>query len=95
MLRFIKMIQRSICQLVGVITGLFLTIQGPIAGQAVAGEIEMSLYRVESYVPRFSTKGEMNRHYRPQLNQLKKAMHSRMLDGENLTCASQIYEEAH
>ena len=61
----------------------------------VSAEIELRLHRVDSYFPHFPAKRKMNRRYRPKLNEMADEMHLRMKAGENLVCASHIFEELH
>jgi len=79
----------------GLLAVAALTVESFFLRAAAAQELALRLYRVESYTPEFPAKRVMNRRYRPQLNALKREMQKRMREGENLTCASQIFEEAH
>lgn len=95
MQRGLKPIRFVVPAAAGVLAALGFLLQGTVSGSAAANEIELSLYRVESFAPHFAIKREMNRRFRPEVNELKKQMHKRMLDGENMACASHIYEETH
>ncbi|MEL6768862.1 MAG: hypothetical protein AAFP17_16900 [Pseudomonadota bacterium] len=62
---------------------------------APAEQIEIRLNRVESFIPHFSIKREMNAAYRPVLSQILADAHKRMGNGEGLNCSAQIFDEVH
>jgi hypothetical protein len=62
--------------------------------RAVA-EIELRLHRVESFIPVFEVKKEMNARYRRELDAIFDELHMNMMKGENFNCAAQIAEETH
>ncbi|MEM9371637.1 MAG: hypothetical protein AAGA26_10820 [Pseudomonadota bacterium] len=78
---------------------LFVGFVSPFNAQSIAneleGQVELRLNRVESYMPDFPVKREMNARYRPELDRLLSDMHARMNRGENMSCSSQIFEEVH
>ena len=62
------------------------------SGQA---QVELRLNRIESFVPRFEQKRRMNKIYRPELTELQAEIHLRLKTGQNMSCSSQIFKEAH
>ena len=58
-------------------------------------QLEMRLNRVESFIPEFPIKREMNARFRPELDAIIASAHERMKGGENLLCSAQIFEEIH
>jgi len=72
-----------------------LTLVLAVQPSLVSAEIELRLNRVESYFPHFPAKRKMNHLYRSKLNEMLDEMHQRMKAGENLVCASHIFEEIH
>ncbi|MEM9044073.1 MAG: hypothetical protein AAGC81_05220 [Pseudomonadota bacterium] len=73
----------------------FLQLTPAVTASADEGQVELRLNRVESYIPHFPIKREMNARYRPELDDLLSKMHARMHEGENMSCSSQIFEEVH
>jgi len=72
-----------------------LTLMLAVQPGLVSAQIELRLNRVKSYFPHFPVKRKMNHRYRSKLNEMMGEMHRRMEAGENLVCASHIFEEIH
>ncbi len=72
-----------------------LTLALAVQPSLVSAQIELRLNRVKSYFPHFPAKRKMNHRYRSKLNEISDEMHQRMKAGENLVCASHIFEELH
>lgn len=77
------------CIIAGLTLGLLAV------ASASAQEITLRLNRVDSFIPHFSVKREMNAAYRPELDRILATMHRRMRAGENMSCTAQIFEEVH
>lgn len=73
----------------------FVTAAAVLEPAPVAAQMEVRLNLVQSYIPDFPVKRQMNRAYRGELNQIHAQMHRRMAKGENLMCSAEIFREAH
>lgn len=60
-----------------------------------AEALELRLNIIDSHIPSFPIKRQMNRAYRGELNEIHASMLARQEAGENLACSAQIFQEVH